>query len=130
MVFKIAYNYINNNMSYLYTWYVNKNIYFSYEANDVEKAKIGIIKNIYKLCLEYEKANNYVRFTHLDTNNYYKTLEKTLHQQLCDILCYISSMSITAAHLQIEECYDTRDYSIIHKTFSELFNNHKPVVQI
>jgi hypothetical protein len=115
---------------YVYIWKINKDVLFKYSLPDIKKAQQLLLKDVYKLCIDHEKAYYYVKYTRVNTNHYYTALEDRIRFKLCAILCTFYDMSIDEANKKVDNCYNYGDYSIIHRTINKFIENSQPIIEI
>lgn len=114
----------------VYIWHINKDVLFKYNSTDIKSAQELLLKDVYKLCVDHERANHYIKYTRVNSNQYYTALEDRIRFKLCAILRTIHDMSIEEANKKINNCYNYSDYSIIHRTINNFINITYPIIEI
>ena len=115
---------------YMYIWHINKDLSFKYNSPDIKSAQNLFLKEVYKLCVDHERAYHYIKCTKINSNNYYTALEDRIRYKLCAILRSHHDISMDEANKKIDNCYNYSDYSIIHRTINKLINISGPIIEI
>jgi hypothetical protein len=112
-----------------YIWHINPKFSLKCTAKNIEIARKEILNEINKLCLDHEKASNYIKYTKANTDLYYVISEYQFREKLCTLLCLVNNINSHQANWQIDECYKYKDYSIFINSINKLLTEKIPIIQ-
>jgi hypothetical protein len=103
-----------------YIWHINHNFSLKCNAKNIETARRKFLNEICQLCLDHEKASNYIKYIQVNNDLYYTAFEYQIRNKLSTFLCAVNNISNHHANWQIDECYKYKDYSIFNTSINKV----------